>query len=118
MESEEEEEDVLSKSMIVEHDSIVIEDGMQPIAQTVGEIGDGDRLMLCSDQHNRGMPEEISTGTSESHVFEADDWCMTVGIEEHLKYVSMQVVKHSMDALRKKGKIKIRLLTEEYVHCV
>ena len=41
---------------------------------------------------------------------------MTVGIEEHLKYVSMQVVKHRMDALRKKGKIKIRPLTKEYVH--
>ena len=41
---------------------------------------------------------------------------MTTGIEEYLKYVSMQVVKHRMDALRKKGKIKIRPLTEEYVH--
>ena len=42
---------------------------------------------------------------------------MTAGIEEHLKYVSMKVLKHRMDALRKKGKIKIRPLTEEYVHC-
>ena len=42
---------------------------------------------------------------------------MTTGIEEHLKYVSMQVVKHRMDSLRKKGKIQIRPLTEEHVHC-
>ena len=96
MESEEEEEDALSKSMIAEHDSVGIEDeripyedGMHLVAQTVGEIGDGDILMLCSEQHNRGMPEEISTGNSESHVFETDYWCMTVGIEEHLDDVSM-----------------------------
>ena len=76
------------------------------IYQTIGEIGDGDRLMLCSDQHNRGMLEEISIGTLESHVFETDYLCMITGIEEHLKYVSMQVVKHIMDASRKKGKIK------------
>ena len=36
---------------------------------------------------------------------------------ENLKDVSMQVVKHRMNALRKKGKIKIGPLTEEYVHC-
>ena len=41
---------------------------------------------------------------------------MTASIEEHLKYVSMQVVKHRMDALRKKGKIKIGPLTKECVH--
>ena len=116
----EEKEDVISKSMIAEHDSVVIEDeripyedGMQPIAQTVGEIGDGDRLMLCSDQHNRGMPKEISTGTSGSHVFETDYWCMFVGIEAHLDSVSMQVVKHRMDALRKEG---IGPFIGEYVH--
>ena len=93
------------------------EECIRPVYQTIGEIGDADRLMLCSDQHNRGMLEEISTGTSESHVFETDYWCMTAGIEYHLKYVSMQVVKHRMDSLRKKGKIKIGPLTEEYVHC-
>ena len=93
------------------------EECIRPVYQTIGEIGDADRLMLCSDQHNRGMLEEISTGTSESHVFENDYWCMTASTEEHLKYVSMQVVKHRMDALRKKGKIKIRPLIEEYVHC-
>ena len=67
----EEEEDVLSKSMIEEHDYVVIEDeripyedGMQPIFQTVVEIGDGDRMMLCLDQHNRGVPQGISIGTS------------------------------------------------------
>ena len=42
----------------------------------------GDRLMLCLNQHNRGMPEEISTRTSESHVFETDFWCVFPGIEE------------------------------------
>ena len=77
MKSEEEEEDVLSKSMIAEHDYVEIEyeripyeECIQPVYQTIGEIGDGDILMLCSDQHNRGMPEEISIGTSKSHVFE------------------------------------------------
>ena len=51
---------------LAEHDYVEIEDeripyeyGILPVAQTVGEIGDGDRLMLCSDQHNRGMLEEI-----------------------------------------------------------
>ena len=66
----EEEEYVPSKSMIVEHDYVEIEDeripyedGMHPIAQAFGEIGDGESLMLCSNQHSRGMPEEISIGT-------------------------------------------------------
>ena len=42
---------------------------------------------------------------------------MTAGIEEYLKDVSMQVVKHKMNALGKKGKRQIGPLTEEYVHC-
>ena len=42
---------------------------------------------------------------------------MTADIEEYLKYVSMQVVKHRMSDLGKKGKRKIGTLTEEYVHC-
>ena len=46
-----------------------VEECIQPLYQTIGEIGDGDRLMLCLDQHNRGILEEISIGTSESHVF-------------------------------------------------
>ena len=86
---------MIFKSMIIEHDSVVIEDEripyegcIQPVYQTIGEIGDGDRLMLCSNQHNRGMTEEISTGTSKSHIFETDYWCMTACIEENLKYVS------------------------------
>ena len=37
----------------------------------------------------QGIPEEITTGTSESHIFETDYWCMTASIEQHLKYVSM-----------------------------
>ena len=86
-----------------------VEECIQPVYYTIGEIGDGDRLMQYSYQHNRGIPWEISTRTSESHVFETDYWCMTTGIEEHLKYVSMQVVKHRMDALGKKGKIRIVL---------
>ena len=42
---------------------------------------------------------------------------MSAGIEADINDVFMQVVKHRMDALRKKGKIKIRPLIEEYVHC-
>ena len=72
------------------------------------EVGDGERdIMLCSDQYNGGIPEEISIGTLESRIFEIDYWCMTGGIEEHLKDVSMQVVKHRMDALIKKEKSKL-----------
>ena len=59
----EEEEDVLSKSMIAEPDGVEIEDEripyedcIQHVHWTIREIGDGDRLMLCSNQHNRGMP--------------------------------------------------------------
>ena len=40
---------------------------------------------------------------------------MTAGIEEHLDDVSMQVVKHRMDALGKKGKRRIGPLIEEYL---
>ena len=45
---------------------------------------------------------------------------MTAGIEEHLDDVFMQVdkeMKHKMDVLGKKGKIRIGPLIEEYVHC-
>ena len=125
MESKEEEY-VIFKSMIAEHDSIEIEDeripyedGIQHVAQTVGEIFDGDILMLCSDQHNRGMQEEILTRNLESRVFKSNGLCMTVGIEEHLDDVFMQVdkeMKHRMDALEKKRKIRIGPLTEVYVH--
>ena len=38
--------------------------GINTVYHTIGEIGDGDRLMLCSKQHNRGILEEISIGTS------------------------------------------------------
>ena len=48
------------------------------------------------------MLEKISTGNSESHVFETDYWCMFAGIDGDLDDVSMQVVKHMMDALKKK----------------
>ena len=44
---------------------------------------------------------------------------MTAGIEEHLDDVFMQVdkeMKHRMDALEKKRKIRIGPLTDEYVH--
>ena len=54
------------------------------------EVGDGERdIMLCLDQHNKGISKEISIGTSDSHVFETNYWCMTVGIEAHLKYMSI-----------------------------
>ena len=70
------------------------------------EVGDGERdIMLCSDQHSRRIPGEILTGISESHFFETNYWCMTVGIEEHLDDVFMQVdkeMKHRMEALEKK----------------
>ena len=42
---------------------------------------------------------------------------MTTRIEEYLKDVSLQVVKHRMNAFGKKRKRKIGPLTEEYVHC-
>ena len=32
-----------------------VEKCIQPVYQTIGEIGDGYRLMLCSHQHNRGV---------------------------------------------------------------
>ena len=44
---------------------------------------------------------------------------MTIGIEEHLDDVFMQVdkeMKNRMDALEKKIKIRIGPVTEEYVH--
>ena len=55
---------------------------MQPIAHAIEENDDGEILMLCSDQHKGRMPEKISTGTSECHVFEIDFWCVFAGIEE------------------------------------
>ena len=85
---------------------------MHHVAQTVGEIGDGDRWMLCSYQYNKRMPKEIPTRTLQSHVFGTDYWCMTTGIEAHLDDVSMQVVKHRMDSLGKKGKRRIGPLTK------
>ena len=42
---------------------------------------------------------------------------MIAGIESHLDDVSMHIVKHRMSALRKRSKIKIGPLIEEYVHC-
>ena len=66
-----------------------VEECIHTVYQTIGEIGDGDRLMLCSYQHNKGMPKEISIGTSKSHDFKSNGLCMTVGIEEYLKDVSM-----------------------------
>ena len=59
---------------------------MQPVVQTIEEIDDGKILMLCSDQHKGRMPEKISTGTSESHVFEIDYWCVFAGIEKLKTY--------------------------------
>ena len=61
----EEEENVLFKIMITKYNSVI--DGME--------------LMLCLDQHKNRMPKEISTGTSESRVFETNYWCMFAGIE-------------------------------------
>ena len=59
----EEEEDVIYKSKIEEHDYVVIEDERIPYEecmhlayQTIEEIGDCESLMLCSDQYKRRMP--------------------------------------------------------------
>ena len=96
------------------------EECIHPVYQTIEEIGDGDKLMLCPNQHNRGMPKEISTGNLESHFFKSNGLCMTASIEEHLDDVFMHAdkeMKHRMDALGKKGKRKIIPLTKEYVHC-
>ena len=70
----EEEESVLFKSMITKYNFVI--DGMD--------------LMLCLYQHKKRMPKEISTGTSESRVFETDYWCMFAGIGERLSDVIMQ----------------------------
>ena len=47
-------------------------------------------LMLCSDQHKKRIPKEISIGTSKSRVLETNYWCMFAGIEELLSDVIMQ----------------------------
>ena len=90
----EEKEDVLSKSRIEEYDfvkdeRIPYEECMHPVYQTIEEIGDGKILMLCSDQYKRRMPEKISTGTSESHVFKYNGLCIAAGIEKKLDDVFM-----------------------------
>ena len=122
----EEKEDVISKRMIEKYNFVIVKDDMvsyeecmQPVYQTIEEIGDGESLMLCSDQYKRRMLQKISIGTSESHVFKSNGLCMIAGIEEHLDDMFMQVdkeMKHRMDALEKKNKIRIGPLTEEYVH--
>ena len=45
------------------------EDCMHHVAHTVEEIDDGESLILHSYQHKGRIPEKLSTGTSESHVF-------------------------------------------------
>ena len=52
----EEKEDVLSKSRIAEYNYVIVKDDMvsyeecmQPIYQTIEEIGDGESLVFCSD---------------------------------------------------------------------
>ena len=64
----EEKEDVLSKSKIEEYNFVIVkydivsyEECMQPIYHTIEEIGDGESLMLCSDQYKGRMSEKIST---------------------------------------------------------
>ena len=68
-------------------------------------------------QHSTIILLVISNVLTDAGIFETDYWCMTACIEEHLKDVSMQAVKHRMDVLGKKGKRRIGPLTEEYVHC-
>ena len=87
-----------------------VEECVQLVYQTIEEIGNGESLMLCSDQYKRRMPKNISTRTSKSHVFKSNGLCMTAGIEEHLDDVFMQVdkeMKHMMDALEKKKRSKL-----------
>ena len=96
----EEKEDVLSKRRIAEYNFVIVkedmvsyEECMQPVYYTIEEIGDGESLMLCSNQSKRRMPEKISTGTSESHVFKSNGLCMTAGIEEHLMMCLCRLIR-------------------------
>ena len=80
---------MISKSMTTKYNFVVARDEMisyeyciQPVAQTIEEIDDGESLMLCSDQHKGRMPKKISIGTSESHVFGTNYWCMFIGVAE------------------------------------
>ena len=81
--------------VVTRNELVMYEDFMHPIVHIAEEIANGERdIMLCSYQHNRRMLKKISTGTSESHVFEIDYWCMFAGIEAQLDDVFMQFVKH------------------------
>ena len=77
----EEKEDVTTEhySVVRRNEMISCEEYMHPITQTV--MNDGECLMLCSGQNKERMFEEVSTETSETHVFETDYWCMFAGIE-------------------------------------
>ena len=84
-----EKEYVLSKSMTIEYNFVVVRDEMvsyeycmQHVAHTIEEIIDSEIFMLCSYQHKGTILEKISIGTSESHVFETIFWCVFAGIEE------------------------------------
>ena len=68
--------------VVVRDEMVSYEYCMHNVAQNVEEIEDGESLMLCSNQHNRRVLEKISIGTSESHLFETDFWCVFAGIEE------------------------------------
>ena len=90
--------------VVIEYERIQYEGSIQPMYHTIGEIGDGDRLMLCLEQHNRDILEEISTRNSESHVLKTGYWCMFVGIEEHCKrcvYVGCEVYYGCFEEKRK-----------------
>ena len=62
------------------------------------------------------LPEDdvIETTKEDSYVFKSNGLCVTAGIGEHLNGVFGEEMKHRMDAL--KNKTKIRALTEEDVH--
>ena len=66
---------------------------MHPVAQTIEEIGDDERLMLCSEQQNKEMLEEISTQALGSHVFEIDYWCVIASIDEDIHRENSVITK-------------------------
>ena len=68
--------------VVVRDEMVSYEDCMNPVAHTIEEIEYVESLMLCSDKHKGRIPEKISTGTSDSHVFETDFLCVFVGVEE------------------------------------
>ena len=68
------------------------------------------------------MQEEISIGTSESHVFETNYWCMFAGIEEILSDVIMQGENEQLYWVVRdnegRGEMLFKIMTIEHHHVV